>query len=231
MRFGIVVFPGSNCDTDCQFVTEKILGEPTTFIWHQEKTLPDIDVLILPGGFSYGDYLRAGAIARFSPIMDAVIDFAQKGGYVLGICNGFQILTEAGLLPGALLQNRSTKFICKWVHLRVESNESAFTQLYMPKQVISIPIAHADGNYFLDPDALAALEDNQQVLFRYVNENGETSPAANPNGSVNHIAGIRNTAGNVLGMMPHPERAADPVLGGIEGITLFKSLQNTWAQS
>ncbi len=228
MHFGIVVFPGSNCDFDCQYVTEKILGEPTTLIWHQEKQLPDIDVLILPGGFSYGDYLRAGAIARFSPIMDVVIDFAEKGGYVLGICNGFQILTEAGLLPGALLQNRSTKFVCKWVTLRVESNQSAFTQLYTPNQLISVPVAHADGNYFLDPDTLAELENNKQIVFRYVDAKGETSPLANPNGSLGNIAGIRNKAGNVLGMMPHPERAADPVLGGIDGIHLFKSLQTAW---
>ncbi len=230
MRFGIIVFPGSNCDHDCQYVTETLLGEPTHFIWHQETTLPEIDALIVPGGFSYGDYLRAGAIARFSPIMDAVIDFAQKGGYVLGICNGFQILTEAGLLSGALLQNRSTKFICKWTALRVESNQTDFTRAYQAKQRISLPIAHADGNYFIDREHLAELETNNQIVFRYVDDSGEPSEKSNPNGSVNNIAGICNEAGNVLGMMPHPERAADPVLGGIDGIKLFQSLQISWKQ-
>lgn len=226
MRFGIVVFPGSNCDFDCHYVTSEVLAQPTTLIWHQEKSLPPIDVLIIPGGFSYGDYLRAGAIARFSPIMDAVIDFAQKGGFVLGICNGFQILTEAGLLPGALLQNRSTKFICEWTSLRVESNQCGFTHLYEQGEKISLPIAHADGSYYLDADGLSDLEKNNQVVFRYVSETGETTAKANPNGSVNHIAGIRNKAGNVLGMMPHPERAAEAILGGRDGFRLFQSLQS-----
>jgi len=230
MRFGIVVFPGSNCDLDCQYVTADVLGEPTTFIWHRETTLPQIDVLIIPGGFSYGDYLRAGAIARFSPIMDAVVDFAEKGGPVLGICNGFQILTEAGLLPGALLQNRSTKFICQWSSLRIESNQTAFTHRYQTGDVIDLPIAHADGNYYIDEAGLEALEENDQIVFRYVSKSGETTPAANPNGSLNHIAGIRNTAGNVLGMMPHPERAADAVLGGVDGVRLFQSLQSAGVQ-
>ncbi len=231
MRFGILVFPGSNCDFDCKYVTADVLGEPTTFIWHREKKLPEIDVLIIPGGFSYGDYLRAGAIARFSPIMDAVVDFAEKGGPVLGICNGFQILTEAGLLPGALLQNRSTKFICQWSALRVESNQTRFTHLYQPDELIDLPIAHMDGNYYLDAEAVADLEKNDRIVFRYVSKTGETTPAANPNGSIRHIAGIRNKAGNVLGMMPHPERAADAVLGGIDGIRLFKSLQHPWGKS
>lgn len=228
MRFGIVVFPGSNCDFDCRYVTADVLGEPTTFIWHRETKLPEIDVLIIPGGFSYGDYLRAGAIARFSPIMDAVLAFAEKGGSVLGICNGFQILTEAGLLPGALLQNNSTKFICQWSSLRVVSNQTQFTHLYQPGELIDLPIAHADGNYYLDAEAVDVLEENDQIVFRYVSKIGETTSSANPNGSVNHIAGIRNKAGNVLGMMPHPERASDAVLGGTDGIRLFKSLQSAW---
>ncbi len=230
MRFGIVVFPGSNCDFDCKYVTADVLGEPTTFIWHRETKLPEIDVLIIPGGFSYGDYLRAGAIARFSPIMDAVLDFAEKGRPVVGICNGFQILTEAGLLPGALLQNNSTKFICQWSSLRVESNETQFTHLYQSDEVIDLPIAHMDGNYYLDADAVTELEKNNQIVFRYVSKTGETTASANPNGSVHHIAGICNKAGNVLGMMPHPERASDAVLGGIDGIRLFKSLQSPWGK-
>ncbi len=225
MHFGIVVFPGSNCDDDCRYVTDHILGEQTTFIWHQEKKLPPCDVLILPGGFSYGDYLRAGAIARFSPIMDAVIRFAEDGGYVLGICNGFQILLEAGLLPGALLQNRSTKFICKWTSLRIASNKTQFTHTYKPNEVISLPIAHADGNYYADNHCLNVLEKNNQIVFRYASGNGDVDHDANPNGSVENIAGICNKRGNVLGMMPHPERAADPLLGGVDGVKIFKSLQ------
>ena len=227
MRFCIVVFPGSNCDQDCGYVTEQVLGEATQFIWHQESILPDCDVVIIPGGFSYGDYLRVGAIARYSPIMKAVTAFAKKGGYVLGICNGFQILVEAGLLPGVLLQNRSTKFICKWQFLRVESKQSAFTAHYENEAIISLPIAHAEGNYILDPAPLSSLKENDQILFRYVTEHGELSPEANPNGSIENIAGVCNAAGNVLGMMPHPERAADPVLGGTDGLKLFQSLCET----
>ncbi len=227
MRFGVVVFPGSNCDHDCYDVTQRILGEPTQLIWHRETALPECDVVIVPGGFSYGDYLRAGAIARFSPIMEAVRDFAEGGGYVIGICNGFQILVEAGLLPGVLLRNRTMKFICKWTSLRVESNETAFTSDYRPKQVISLPIAHYDGNYYIDPAGLEALKANNQIVFRYASETGVVDDAANPNGSVENIAGICNEARNVLGMMPHPERAADPILGGANGITLFRSLLST----
>ncbi len=226
MRVGVVVFPGSNCDHDCYDACQRVLGEPTQFIWHQEKTLPDCDAIIIPGGFSYGDYLRAGAIARFSAIMEAVTDFSNEGGYVLGICNGFQILVEAGLLPGVLLRNRTMKFICKWTSLRVETDRSPFTSDYRPEQVISLPIAHYDGNYFIDAAGLAVLKKNDQIIFRYASETGEVSEATNPNGSVENIAGICNTQRNVLGMMPHPERAADPILGVPNGITLFRSLLN-----
>lgn len=195
-------------------------------IWHQETQLPECDVLFIPGGFSYGDYLRVGAIARFSPIMDAVIDFANRGGTVIGICNGFQILLEAGLLPGVLLRNRSTKFICESVSIRVETDQSPFTRKYSTNQVISLPIAHAEGNYFIDESGLTALEKNKQILFRYVTEAGEICETGNVNGSVANIAGIQNVEGNVLGMMPHPERAADPILGLTDGIALFQSLLN-----
>lgn len=225
MRFGIIVFPGSNCDRDCQYVTEGILKEPTTFIWHKETRLPEVDAVIVPGGFSYGDYLRAGAIARFSPIMRAVVDFAAAGGYVVGICNGFQILVEAGLLPGALRRNRSLKFICKTVHVRVENNQTPFTSLYRSGQLLALPIAHAEGNYFIDPADLARLQERNQIVFRYATPEGTVSEEANPNGSIDQIAGLCNEAGNVLGMMPHPERVSDPLLGGEDGVKLFQSLQ------
>ena len=225
MRFGIIVFPGSNCDHDCRYITRDILGEPTTLIWHKETSLADVDVVVIPGGFSYGDYLRAGAIARFSPIMKAVVDFASNGGLTLGICNGFQILVEAGLLPGALLRNRSLKFLCKPVHVRVENNQSPFTSLYTPGEPLSLPIAHAEGNYYVDDATLARLKERNQIVFRYCDEKGEVPAAANPNGSVWNIAGVSNEAGNVLGMMPHPERAADSILGGEDGLKLFQSLQ------
>lgn len=231
MRFGIIVFPGSNCDHDCHYVTQHILGEPTSIIWHKEKKLPDLDVLIIPGGFSYGDYLRVGAIARFSPIMEAVFDFAAKGGRILGICNGFQILVEAGLLPGVLLRNRSVKFICKTLSVRVENNQTAFTSLYHPGEVLSLPIAHAEGNYYIDPAGLARLQERNQIIFRYCTEEGDLSENANPNGSIENIAGICNEAGNVLGMMPHPERVSDPLLGGEDGIRLFKSLLSSQTAS
>ncbi len=224
MRFGIVVFPGSNCDADCHNVTCDILGVPTIYIWHKEKEIPGVDVLILPGGFSYGDYLRAGAIARFSPIMEAVTRFASAGGYVLGICNGFQILVEAGLLPGAFLRNRSLKFICKACSVRAENNQTAFTSLYRSGQVLSLPIAHAEGNYYMDHATLSRVAQRGQILFRYCTKGGETSEEANPNGAIFNIAGICNESGNILGMMPHPERAADPLLGSEDGIKLFQSL-------
>jgi phosphoribosylformylglycinamidine synthase len=219
--FGIIVFPGSNCDRDIATVTQGILGQPTRFIWHQETDLQGVDVVVLPGGFSYGDYLRCGAIARFSPIMEAIIDHARAGKRVIGICNGFQVLTEVGLLPGALIRNRDLHFICDQVTVRVESNQNSWTKAYQPGQVLTLPIAHGEGRYFADDDALKALEDNGQILFRYSNAQGELTEASNPNGSLGNIAGITNAQGNVLGMMPHPERAADAALKATDGLAMF----------
>lgn len=216
MKFGVLVFPGSNCDRDVVYVTRDILKQPTRMVWHEETDISDLDVVVVPGGFSYGDYLRCGAIARFSPVMKATVEHANKGKLVLGICNGFQVLTEAGLLPGALVRNRELHFICDRVPLRVERNNLPWTQLYQPGQVITLPIAHGEGNYYADADTLAQLEDNHQVLFRYEGEN--------INGSLNNIAGICNIKGNVLGMMPHPERASDSMLGGTDGLKLFEGL-------
>jgi phosphoribosylformylglycinamidine synthase len=226
MRFGIIVFPGSNCDRDCQYVVEKVIGASVSLIWHNETSLSGLDVVVLPGGFSFGDYLRTGAIARISPIMNALAKFAADGGKVLGICNGFQILTEAGLLPGVLLRNRSLKFICRSVHIRVENNQTPFTSLYQKGTVLSMPIAHAEGNYYIESEQLDTLKNNGQIVFRYCNENGfsDREEGANPNGSLDNIAGICNKEGTVLGMMPHPERAADPLLNAIDGILLFQSL-------
>jgi len=224
MRFGVVVFPGSNCDRDCYDVTHRLLGQPTDFIWHQETTLPNLDVIILPGGFSYGDYLRAGAIARFSPVMQAVDAFARRGGRVIGICNGFQVLVESGLLPGAFQRNRSQRFICRSQTVRVENTATPFTARYAAGQVLSLPIAHAEGNYYIDADGLDRLRASGQILFRYCLASGECSDAGNPNGATDHIAGICNPAGNVLGLMPHPERASDPALGSTDGLPLFESL-------
>ncbi|MFB2937681.1 phosphoribosylformylglycinamidine synthase subunit PurQ [Aerosakkonemataceae cyanobacterium BLCC-F154] len=216
MKFGVLVFPGSNCDRDVLYVTRDLLQQPTRMVWHEETDISDLDVVIIPGGFSYGDYLRCGAIARFSPVMQATIEHANKGKLVLGICNGFQVLTEAGLLPGALVRNRDLHFICDRVPLRVERTDTAWTQFYQKGEVITLPIAHGEGNYYADADTLARLEDNGQVLFRYESEN--------PNGSLNNIAGICNQKGNVLGMMPHPERASDKMLGGTDGLKLFEAL-------
>jgi len=224
MRFGIVVFPGSNCDRDCHDVTTRLLGQPTTLIWHRETALPGVDAVILPGGFSYGDYLRAGAIARFSPVMKAVAGFAERGGLVIGICNGFQILVEAGLLPGAFRRNRGLTFICAPTSVRVENSDTPFTACYAVGQVLSLPIAHAEGNYYVDEVDLVQLRAQRQILFRYCDASGALDVAANPNGAVDHIAGICNVTRNVLGIMPHPERASDPLLGGIDGIPLFQSL-------
>ncbi len=224
MKFGVLVFPGSNCDRDVLWVTQGLLDQPTRMIWHEESDLSDIDVVVVPGGFSYGDYLRCGAIARFSPAMQSTIQHAEQGKLVLGICNGFQVLTEAGLLPGALVRNRDLHFVCDRVPLKVERTNSPWTQAYQPGEVITLPIAHGEGSYYADEDTLKALEDNQQVLFRYCNSTGESNSDSNPNGSLNHIAGICNRSGNVLGMMPHPERSADPVLGGVDGMRLFKGL-------
>jgi phosphoribosylformylglycinamidine synthase len=224
VKFGIVVFPGSNCDHDAYHVCKHVMGQDAVFLWHKEADLKDVDVVILPGGFSYGDYLRCGAIARFSPIMKEVVRFAREGGTVLGICNGFQILVEAGLLPGVLLKNASLRFVCKFVHLRVENADTRFTNQTLRGEVLHIPIAHGDGNYFTDPDTLARLESNNQIIFRYCTRDGAVTDEANPNGSLANIAGIINEHGNVLGMMPHPERAADPLLRHTDGQKIFKSL-------
>lgn len=226
MKFGIIQFPGSNCDHDAQFATEKNLGAESVYIWHKETTLPGkFDCIILPGGFSYGDYLRTGSIASISPVMKAVKDFAEKGGFVIGICNGFQILTESGLLPGVLLRNTSLKFICKDIYLKVENNNTAFTA-DIDKKVLRIPIAHNEGNYFAQNETIKELEDNGRVVFRYSNSEGVVSPDFNPNGSINNIAGIINQNGNVLGMMPHPERYSDETLGCNDGLKIFHSLVN-----
>jgi len=224
MKFGVIVFPGSNCDRDIAYVLRDLLQHPTRMVWHQDSDIADLDVIVLPGGFSYGDYLRCGAISRFSPAMQATIDHAQKGKYVLGICNGFQVLTEAGLLPGALVRNRDLHFICDRLPLRVERTNLPWTQRYIPGSVITLPIAHGEGSYYANQETLTALEDNGQVLFRYCTRGGEITPESNPNGSLHNIAGICNIMGNVLGMMPHPERAADPVLGKTDGLPLFKGL-------
>ncbi|MFN0124652.1 MAG: phosphoribosylformylglycinamidine synthase subunit PurQ [Blastocatellia bacterium] len=224
MKFGVVVFPGSNCDHDTYHVISKVIGQPVDFIWHKEDDIGRFDAIILPGGFSYGDYLRTGAIARFSPVMRSVTRFAREGGPVIGICNGFQILCESGLLPGALLRNRDLKFICEHVRVRVEHADTPFTSKCPPGQTLSMPIAHGDGNYFCDLDTLADLEANNQVIFRYCDAAGAATDAANPNGSLNNIAGICNRERNVLGMMPHPERAAESMLGCRDGRVIFESL-------
>ena len=224
MKFGSIMFPGSNCDRDVVWLTEGLLGQPTRMVWHQEEDISDVDVIVIPGGFSYGDYLRCGAIARFSTVMKATITHAQKGKLVLGICNGFQILTEIGLLPGVLVRNQKLNFICNQVPVKVENSDTPWTSAYTKGEVISLPIAHGEGHYYADPDTLQELENNCQILFRYCTQNGEISPEANPNGSLNNIAGICNRQGNVLGMMPHPERASDPMLGNTDGMKLFKGL-------
>ncbi len=224
MKFGIIVFPGSNCDRDVLTVTKDILGATSRLVWHQETILDDLDIIVIPGGFSYGDYLRCGAIARFSPVMSSVVEAANRGQKVLGICNGFQILTEVGLLPGALIRNKNLHFICKRVALRVENNTSLWSRNYQKEQVITLPIAHGEGCYYSDTETLKKIEDQGQVLFRYCNKEGEVQEDDNPNGSLNNIAGITNAQGNVLGMMPHPERSAEKLLGGVEGLALFQSI-------
>ncbi len=224
LKFGIVVFPGSNCDHDAYYACRKIMGQEAVFLWHKDADLKGADVVILPGGFSFGDYLRCGAIARFSPIMREVIRFAGEGGTVVGICNGFQILVEAGLLPGVLLRNASLRFVCKYVQLRVENASTRFSNACQPGEVLSIPIAHGDGNYFTDPDTLDMLEATNRIVFRYCDRDGNTTDEANPNGSMRNIAGIINVEGNVLGLMPHPERAVDPLLGHRDGQKVFQSM-------
>ncbi|MBD0343460.1 MAG: phosphoribosylformylglycinamidine synthase subunit PurQ [Coleofasciculus sp. Co-bin14] len=229
MKFGVVVFPGSNCDRDVAYVTQSLLNQPTRMVWHQETDISDLDVIVLPGGFSYGDYLRCGALAQFSPVMRQVVEHAKQGKYVLGICNGFQVLTETGLLPGALIRNRDLHFICDRVPIKVERTDLPWTSAYSNGQVITLPIAHGEGSYYANGDTVKALEDNRQVLFRYCTATGETSNTGNPNGSRNNIAGICDRTGKILGMMPHPERAADPLLGGTDGMKLFQGLLSALA--
>lgn len=224
MRFGIVLFPGTWSDRDCHYALKDILGYEVGYIWHKDTDLSGYDCVVLPGGFSYGDYLRPGAIARFSPVMRAVKSFAGRGGFVIGICNGFQILCEAGLLPGVLMPNAHLQYRCQWVHLRVESASTAFSSRCQPGQVLKIPISHHDGNYYADPATLEELERDKRILFRYASPQGEVAPAANPNGSLHNIAGIMNREGNVLGMMPHPERACEAILGSIEGNLIWQSV-------
>jgi len=229
MKFGVLVFPGSNCDHDAYHVLSKHVGQPVDFIWHKETDLSKYDAIIVPGGFSYGDYLRAGALARFSPVMQSVKDFAASGKYVFGICNGFQILCEAGLLPGALIRNRDLHFICKHINISVENDATAFTGELEAGKVLSIPIAHAEGNYVCDDETFEQLESNGQIVFRYCSEEGLADAGSNPNGSRSNIAGICNEAGNVLGMMPHPERACEEMLGSNDGQEIFRSLSNSIA--
>jgi phosphoribosylformylglycinamidine synthase subunit PurQ / glutaminase len=224
VKFGVVVFPGSNCDHDCHHAVEQVLHQPVRYVWHGERRAPGVDCLILPGGFSFGDYLRTGAIARFSPVMEAVKKHAAAGKPVIGICNGFQILLEAGLLPGAMLRNRSLRFICKFVHLRTASLRTPFTQGLTAGQVLQVPVAHGEGNYFCDAATLAALHREDRIVFRYCDPEGNVTPEANPNGSLDNIAGICNARGNVLGMMPHPERCMEPEMGSLDGRQLFFSL-------
>jgi len=230
MKFGVVVFPGSNCDGDCYNMIKNVLCQEVDYIWHKETAVTGYDALILPGGFSYGDYLRTGAIARFSPIMPAVIDFAHQGGLLLGICNGFQVLLEAGLLPGAMLRNRSLKFICDKVYLKVKRNDTPFSNKLQPNEVINVPIAHGEGNYFCDAETLAELQGENRILFTYCNSNGQEENAFNPNGSVANIAGIINKQGNVLGMMPHPERCSEQILGGTDGYNIFASMLQSFQE-
>lgn len=227
LKFGVVVFPGSNCDHDAYYSLRKVLDYNVEFLWHKETDLKQSSVILLPGGFSYGDYLRTGAIARFSPIMNSVINFANKGGIVIGICNGFQILLEAGLLPGVMIRNNSLKFACKDVYLKTENRETIFSaEISEATKALKIPIAHGEGNYFADIELLKELEANRQILFRYSDEDGNVSDENNPNGSQLNIAGIVNKNGNVMGMMPHPERACDPTLGRTDGQQIFKSIAN-----
>jgi len=224
MKFGVVVFPGSNCDHDCRHVLKHVLRQETDFVWHKEKDVSKYDCLVLPGGFSYGDYLRTGAIARFSPVMDAVHRHADKGKLVIGICNGFQILLEAGLLPGAMLRNESLKFVCRFVRLRVENSDTPFTKKIKKGEILKIPIAHGEGNYTTDEETLFELKKNKQILVRYVDVEGQMSKEANPNGSLENIAGVCNLKRNVFGLMPHPERASEKALGSTDGIKIFKSI-------
>ena len=224
MKFGIVVFPGSNCDHDAYHAAKHVLGHDAAFIWHKDTSLAGVDAVILPGGFSYGDYLRSGAIARFSPVMNSIVDFANLGGVVLGVCNGFQVLCESGLLPGALLRNASLRFVCRPVNIRVDRADTLFTNACLEGQVLSIPVAHGEGNYFADDETIDGLEDRGQVVFRYCSPEGEPTTASNPNGSIRNIAGVMNERGNVLGMMPHPERHVEESLGSADGLFVLRSI-------
>ncbi len=229
MKFAVVVFPGSNCDHEAQYTTETVLGQDVSMVWHKETSLGQADAVILPGGFSHGDYLRTGAIARFSPIMAAVKAFAERGGPVLGICNGFQILQESGLLPGAMLRNRDLRFHCQFVHVRVEQTDTPFTRLCTPGQVLKVPISHGEGNFFAEADVMAGLEKDRRIVFRYATPVGEITAAANPNGSLASIAGVCSEQRNVVGLMPHPERACDTRLGSDEGLIVFRSVIDAFA--
>ena len=231
MKFGVVVFPGSNCEQDCYYAIETVLGKPVDYIWHQDTSVKGFDAVILPGGFAYGDYLRTGALAKFSPVMRAIADFAQKGGLVIGICNGFQILAEAGLLPGALLRNVGLKYLCKFEYLRSETTDTPFTNAMTKGQLLRIPIGHGEGNFFADADTLKRIEDNDQVVFRYADPQGHITPESNPNGSLNNIAGILNLQRNVLGMMPHPDRSYESLLGSADGKLIFESMVNALISS
>lgn len=224
MRFAVIAFPGTLNDGDCHYVLSNVLGQEVRYVWHKERDLSGFDCLVLAGGFSYGDHLRAGAIARFSPVMESVAEFATRGGLVVGICNGFQVLCEAGLLPGALMRNRQLQFRCEWVYLRTENSHTAVTNALRPGQVIHVPIAHGEGNYFADDRTIAELEAEGRVVFRYCTSEGAITPDANPNGSIGNIASIMNKAGNVFGMMPHPERCSEPELGGTDGLYIWKSI-------
>ena len=224
MKFGVVIFPGSNCDHDCYYAVESVVGKPVDFIWHQDTNLEGFDAVIVPGGFAYGDYLRTGAIASFSPVMSSLAEFSKKGGIVIGICNGFQILMEAGLLPGALLPNVGMKYVCRFLHLRTESAATPFTSGLKEGQLLYIPIGHGEGNFYADEETISQLEDRGQVVFRYVDADGEPTPEANPNGSLNNIAGIVNEGRNVLGMMPHPDRSSEQILGSEDGLLIFESM-------
>ena len=224
MRFGILVFPGTWSDTDCYYAVKDVLHQEADYVWHQETNLDGYDCVIVPGGFSYGDYLRPGAMARFSPVMDSLYRFADSGRLVIGICNGFQILCEAGLLPGALLRNQHLQYRCQWTHLRTERTDTPFSLRCQPRQILRVPVSHGEGNYFADPATLATLEEEGRVLFRYSDSAGDATEEANPNGAANNIAGIVNQAGNILGLMPHPERSCEAILGSTDGNLIFQSI-------
>jgi len=230
MKFGVIIFPGSNCDHDAYWTIQQVAKQPVTFLWHDSADLENCDVIIIPGGFAYGDYLRTGAIAKFSPVMESVRRFAAGGGLVTGICNGFQILCESGLLPGALMRNVGLKYVCKPVTVRVENNETPFTHTCRKGEALTIPIGHMEGNYFCDETTLSELKRDNRIVFRYVNQKGEVTPESNPNGSLENIAGICSPGRNVLGMMPHPERSAEPELGCVDGYKIFESLVGAMAE-